>query len=317
MAITEWKNQTIITEFILLGFETSPQFQLLLFLVFLSTYIITMAGNILLVVLVVADRHLHKPMYYFLGNLSCLEIFYSSTILLRMLASLITGEKRLSVDGCIAQFYFIASLVSTECCLLSVMSYDRYLAICKPLNYTVLMQDGFCFHLASLSWLSGFLAIAIVIVLIMQITFCGPNEINSYFCDFGPMLKLSCSDIILLKIVAFICSFTFSLIPFLLTLISYVYIVTTVLKIPSTAGKQKAFSTCSSHLIVVTLYYGTLIVVYMIPDTPSLNETNKIFSLFYTVLTPLINPLIYSFRNKEVKESMHRLSRKCFSLVSI
>ncbi|XP_077169607.1 olfactory receptor 10A4-like [Paroedura picta] len=317
MAVTEWKNQTIITEFILLGFETSPQFQLLLFLVFLATYISTMAGNILLVVLVVADRHLHKPMYYFLGNLSCLEIFYSSTILLRMLASLITGEKRLSVNGCIAQFYFFASLVSTECCLLSVMSYDRYIAICKPLNYAVLMQDGFCCQLASLSWLSGFLAIAIIITLIMQITFCGPNEIDSYFCDFEPLLNLSCSDIILLKIVAYICSLTFSLVPFLLTLISYVYIITTVLKIPSTTGKQKAFSTCSSHLIVVTLYYGTLIVVYMIPDTPSLKDTNKIFSLFYTVLTPLINPLIYSFRNKEVKESIQRLFRKSFSLVGI
>nr|XP_056720529.1 olfactory receptor 6Y1-like [Euleptes europaea] len=317
MAISEWKNRTIITEFILLGFETSPPFQILLFLVFLSTYIITMAGNILLVVLVVADQHLHKPMYYFLGNLSFLEIFYSSTISLRMLASLITGDKRLYFNGCIAQFYFIASLVSTECYLLSVMSYDRYIAICKPLNYAIVMQDSVCCQLASLCWLSGFLAIAIVIIFMMQITFCGPNEIDSFFCDFEPLLNLSCSDIVLLKVVAFLCSFTFSLIPFLLTLISYVYIVTTILKIPSTMGKQKAFSTCSSHLIVVTLYYGTLIVVYMIPDTPSLKDTNKVFSLFYTVLTPLINPLIYSFRNKEVKESTQRLFRKCLSLVGI
>ncbi|XP_054849744.1 olfactory receptor 5B21-like [Eublepharis macularius] len=315
MAITEWKNKTIITEFILLGFETSPQFQILLFLVFLSTYIITMAGNILLVVLVVADRHLHRPMYYFLGNLSCLEIFYSSTILLRMLASLITGDKRLSVSGCIVQFYFIASLVCTECYLLSVMSYDRYIAICKPLHYAVLMQDGLCCQLASLSWVSGFLAIAIIIALMLQITFCGPNEIDSFFCDFEPLLSLSCSDIALLKIVALICSFTFSMIPFVLTLISYTYIVITVLKIPSTSGRQKAFSTCSSHLIVVILYYGTLIIVYMIPTSPSLKDMNKIFSLFYTVLTPLINPLIYSFRNKEVKESLQRLLRKYLSIV--
>ncbi|XP_066485546.1 olfactory receptor 11L1-like [Tiliqua scincoides] len=317
MAIREWKNTTMITEFILLGFETSSEFQIVLFMVFLAIYIMTMAGNILIILLVAGDQRLHTPMYFFLGNLSCLEICYSSTVLLRMLVSLNTGERSISVNVCIGQFYFIASLVCTECYLLSIMSYDRYLAICKPLHYAVLMHGGLCVQLASLSWLSGFLAITIVMILMLQISFCGSNEINTFFCDFTPLVKLSCSDTQVLKIMAFICSFTFSLIPFVLTLTSYVCIITTILRIQSSTGRQKAFSTCSAHLIVVTLYYGALIVVYMIPDSPSLKDMNKIFSLFYTVLTPLINPLIYSLRNKEVKEALRRDLTKLLSFTGI
>ncbi|EMP25571.1 Olfactory receptor 6C75 [Chelonia mydas] len=358
-------------------------------------YIVTMAGNILIVALVVADQHLHTPMYFFLGNLSCLETCYTSTILPRMLASLLTGDRTISFSGCIIQLYSFGFLVVTECFLLAAMSYDRYLAICKPLHYAALMNGRFCLQLAAGSWISGFLAITIIIFLMLQLIFCGPNEIDHFFCDFIPLLKLSCSDTQLISMPSkpvkcippkctpqeeffcprchavflpsspvdsdakinndygsveqcdhnelyfcgpneidhFLCDFTpviklscsdtsmiklatviFSSIdtlpPFLLTLASYVCIISTILKILSTTSRQKAFSTCSSHLMMVTIFYGTVIIVYMLPDTDILRDLKKVFSVFYTVLTPLANPLIYSLRNKEVKEALRKVISK-------
>ncbi|XP_075768307.1 olfactory receptor 5AP2-like [Pelodiscus sinensis] len=307
METGEGKNQTYITEFNLLGFEMFPQLQTLLFLLFLVIYIVTMAGNLLIVVLVVVDRHLHTPMYFFLGNLSCLETCYSSAILPRLLAGLLTGDRTISVSGCITQFYFFGVLVASECYLLSTMSYDRYLAICKPLHYTALMNGRFCLLLAAVSWMGGLMATTIVTCLISQLHFCGPNEIDHFLCDFTPLIKLSCTDTRLVKLVTFVISSIDTLPLFLLTLMSYICIISTILRIPSAAGRQKAFSTCSSHLIVVTIFYGTLIVVYVLPDTDSLRDLNKVFSLFYTVLTPLANPLIYSLRNKEVLEALRKL----------
>uniref|UniRef100_A0A8C3FN52 Olfactory receptor n=1 Tax=Chrysemys picta bellii TaxID=8478 RepID=A0A8C3FN52_CHRPI len=308
------KNQSV-TEFSLLGFGNLPELQTLLFLVFLVIYIATMAGNILIAALVVADQHLHTPMYFFLGNLSCLETCYSSTVLPRMLASLLSGDRTISVSSCIIQFYFFGSLVGTECFLLSMMSYDRYLAICKPLHYVVIMNDRFCLQLTVGSWMSGFLAMIIIIILMSQLTFCGPTEINSFFCDFIPVIKLSCSDLHMVLVI-FLLSFIMILLPFLLTLTSYVCIISTILRIPSTTGRQKAFSTCSSHLIMVTIFYGTLIIVYMLPDTAELRDLNKVLSVFYTVLTPLANPLIYSLRNKEVKESLRKALSKTTTFIT-
>ncbi|XP_039353572.1 olfactory receptor 1020-like [Mauremys reevesii] len=310
MANPEKGNQTSNTEFILLGFGDLPELQLLLFLLFLVIYIATVAGNILIMVLVVTDQHLHTPMYFFLGNLSCLETCYSSTILPRVLSGLLTRNRTISFNGCITQYYFFASMLATECLLLSMMSYDRYLAICNPLHYAARMSDRSCLQLAGSSWIGGFLLCSITTLFISQLTFCGPNGIDHFFCDFIPLVKLSCNDPHLMETLAFTVSFLFSLAPFLLTLMSYICIITTILKIPSTTGRQKAFSTCSSHLIVVSIYYGTLLIVYMFPTTDILSDFKKVLSVVYTVLTPLVNPLIYSLRNKEVQEALRKACRK-------
>ncbi|XP_005309291.2 olfactory receptor 6B1-like [Trachemys scripta elegans] len=313
MADGEWRNQTSITEFILLGFGNLSELQTLLFLLFLVIYIVTMAGNIFIIALVVADQHLHTPMYFFLGNLSCLETCYSSTILPRILTSLLTGDRTISFSRCFMQFYLFACLAGTECYLLSVMSYDRYLAICKPLHYAALMNGRFCLQLAAGSWISGFVTNSVTIFFMSQLTFCGPNEIDHFFCDFTPIIRLSCSDSHLMQLVAFILASIYTLPPFILTLMSYICIMITLLRIHSSIERQKAFSTCSSHLIVVTSFYGTLIIVYMLPDVTMLRDLHKLFSVFYTVLTPLANPLIYSLRNREVKEALRKALRKCLA----
>ncbi|XP_067388441.1 olfactory receptor 6P1-like [Emydura macquarii macquarii] len=310
MASPEQGNQTSITEFILLGFGTLPKLQILLFLLFLVIYIITMAGNILIMVLVVTDEHLHTPMYFFLGNLSCLETCYTSTILPRLLASLLTGERTITVSGCITQYYFFCSLAGTECLLLSVMSYDRYLAIVKPLHYAARMSGSSCLQLAAGSWVGGFLVSSIATVSISQLTFCGPNGIDHFFCDFIPLVKLSCSDPQPMEILSLILALIMSLVPFLLTVMSYICIITSILRIPSSTGRQKAFSTCSSHLIVVSIYYGTLLIAYMFPTAHTLSDFKKVLSVIYTVLTPLVNPLIYTLRNKEVKGALRKACRK-------
>ncbi|XP_050773575.1 olfactory receptor 1020-like [Gopherus flavomarginatus] len=313
----EGKNEIYITEFILLGFGNHVELQPLLFLLFLVIYIATMAGNIIIITLVVTDQHLHTPMYFFLGNLSCLETSFTSTILPRVLASLLTGDRNISVTGCITQFHFLGLFLGVECYLLALMSYDWYLAICKPLHYTGLMNSKICLQLAAVSWMSGFMIITIVTCLMSQLHFCGPNEINHFLCDFTPVIKLSCTDTSLITLVTFIFSSIYTLPLFLLTLASYICIISTILRIPSTIGRRKAFSTCSSHLILVTIYYGTLIIVYMFPDTDTLRDLNKVFSLFYTVLTPLVNPLIYSLRNKEVKVALRKVISKYMELIEI
>uniref|UniRef100_A0A8C3XQ11 Olfactory receptor n=1 Tax=Chelydra serpentina TaxID=8475 RepID=A0A8C3XQ11_CHESE len=312
MKITSlYGNQTSITEFILLGFGDLPELQILLFLLFLVIYIVTMAGNILIMVLVVADQHLHTPMYFFLENLSFLETCYSSTILPRMvLVSFLSGNRTISVSGCLTQYYFFGFLAVAECYLLAATSYDRYLAICKPLRYAALMNGRSCLQLAAGTWISSSLVADITIYLMQQLTFCGPNEIDHFFCDFVPVVKLSCRDTRMMELVTTLLAAVCTLPPFLLTLATYVCIISTILQMPSTTGKRKAFSTCSSHLIVVSVFYGTLMIVYMLPKTDTLRDLNKVFSVCYTVLTPLANPLIYSLRNTEVRESLGKVVTK-------
>ncbi|XP_042329591.1 olfactory receptor 11A1-like [Sceloporus undulatus] len=309
----EWENQTTITEFLLLGFGDFHELQILLFFPFLVIYVLTMTGNILIIVLVLTDQHLHTPMYLFLANLSCLEICYTSTILPRMLASFLTGNRTVPVHGCIVQFWVFGSLAASECYLLSAMSFDRYVAICKPLHYTAIMKTKVCLQLVAASWVCGFVENAILILFVFDLTFCGHNEIDHFFCDFIPIMQLSCTDThkaqLALTFLASFCTFP----AFILTIASYVYIINAIIRIPSVRGRQKAFSTCSSHLVVVSIFYGTIIIVYVLPKTEILKNLNKMFSVFYTVLTPLVNPLIYSLRNKEVKEAWKRCVMKCKS----
>uniref|UniRef100_A0A8C5F2W1 Olfactory receptor n=1 Tax=Gopherus evgoodei TaxID=1825980 RepID=A0A8C5F2W1_9SAUR len=306
----EQENQTSITEFNLLGFSILPELQILLFLLFLVIYIATMAGNILIAVLVVTVQHLHTPMYFFLGNLSCLETCYTSIIMPSFLVSILTEDRTISFNGCLTQYFFFSSMVSMECLLLSVMSYDRYLAICNPMHYATRMSGRLYLQLAGGSWTGGFLCSGIITLSIFQLTFCGSNGIDHFFCDLIPLIKLSCNDPQLMEILLFTLCLIFLVVPFLLTLMSYICIIVTILRIPSTTGRKKAFSICSSHLVVVSIFYGTLLIVYMFPTTNTLRDFKKVLSVVYTVLTPLVNPLIYSLRNKEVKEALRKAIRK-------
>lgn len=307
----EWRNETIITEFILRGFGELQELRILLFVVFLMIYIMTMVGNLTIIILVLTDQHLHTPMYFFLGNLSCLETCYTSTILPRMLVNFLMEKQGVSVNGCIAQLWAFVFLAVTECYLLAAMSYDRYVAICKPLHYSVLMNFKVCLWLVGGSWIGSFVIDTVLLAFILQLSFCGHNVIEHFFCDFIPMMDLACSDASQVKLVSAVLTSISTMPPFILTIASYAHIITAILGIPSTTGRQKAFSTCSSHLIVVTVFYGTLITVYLLQDASELKELNKAFSVFYTILTPLVNPLIYSLRNKEVREAMRRTATKC------
>uniref|UniRef100_A0A8D0BN08 Olfactory receptor n=1 Tax=Salvator merianae TaxID=96440 RepID=A0A8D0BN08_SALMN len=300
------ENNVTVTEFLLLGFRNLRHLDFPLFLLFLVIYLVTMVGNLLIVALVISDHHLHTPMYFFLGNLSCLEICYSSSIVPKMLVGLLHHDVIISVAGCMTQYYFFGFLAVTECCLLAAMSYDRYIAICKPLLYPVIMNAKTSLQLAAGSWISGFLVINLTIYLMQQLTFCGPNTIDHFFCDFSPLLKLSCHDTHMIELITTVLGGLCSLPPFILTLTSYGHIILAVVRIPSTVGRQKAFSTCSSHLMVVCIFYGAIMIVYLLPRTNELRDGNKVFSLFYAVLTPLLNPLIYSLRNREVKNALKK-----------
>ncbi|XP_054849827.1 olfactory receptor 2AP1-like [Eublepharis macularius] len=303
---SEWQNRTTITHFILLGFGNVEDLNVFLFLLFLAIYLVTLSGNLLIVALVMVEQHLHTPMYYFLANLSFLESCYTSTILPRMLVGFATRDQTISLVGCILQMHFFSTLAATECYLLAVMSYDRYLAICKPLHYATLMNERTCILLVSASWTIGLLLITILTCLLSELRFCNQNAIDHFLCDFTPIVRLSCSDTQVVETAAFITSSIGILPTFLITVTSYGFIITTVLKIPSNTGKQKAFSTCSSHLTVVSLFYGSLIFVYVLPTTEKFKDLNKVFSFLYTVLNPIANPFIYSLRNKEVRTSLRK-----------
>ncbi|XP_078234872.1 olfactory receptor 10A7-like [Pogona vitticeps] len=313
-AYETWQNQTSVTEFILLGFGKLEQFKMSLFLVFGVIYFMTVGGNILIVTLVAVDQHLHIPMYYFLANLSCLEICYSSTILPKMLTDFLSGDKSISLEGCFTQLFCFGCLAIVECYILSVMSYDRYVAICNPLHYATIMNVRVILYCIVASWLCAASILVIIISLVSQLSFCGPKEIDNFFCDFGPLLQLACSDTSHIRLLALIFGSIDILPPFILTVSCYVCIIAAVLRIQSTTGRQKAFATCSSHLIVVTIFYGTLMIVYLLPNISTFRDLKKVFSVPYTVLTPLVNPFIYSLRNKEVKQSLKRVLSKstCF-----
>ncbi|XP_002751291.4 olfactory receptor 6F1-like [Callithrix jacchus] len=310
MVILSWENQTVRVEFVLQGFSAVRQLNIFLFMIILVFYILTVSGNILIVLLVLVSHHLHTPMYFFLVNLSFLEIWYTSNIIPKMLLIIITEQKTISVAGCLAQFYFFGSLAATECLLLAVMSCDRYLAISRPLRYCVLMTGSLCIRLAAGSWFCCFLLTAITMVLLCRLTFCGPYEIDHFFCDFTPLVHLSCMDTSVTEIIAFATSSAVTLVPFLLIIASYSCILSAILRIPSGTGRKRAFSTCSSHLIVVMVFYGTLIATYLVPSANSSQFLRKGASLLYTVLTPMPNPIIYSLRNRDIHEALKKCLRE-------
>ncbi|XP_053217262.1 olfactory receptor 10A7-like [Podarcis raffonei] len=310
------KNLSSPATFTLLGFGNLLGLRILLFVLFFAIYALSVVGNLLIFLLVAVDQHLHKPMYFFLMNLSGLETCYISTILPRMLVSFLTGDRSISIKGCITQFYFFGFCLASECYLLAMMSFDRYLAICKPLHYTSIMNGKLCLQLAFTSWMCGLVTNTIITSFLVQLTFCGPNEIDDFFCDVYPLANLSCSNTHLVKLATSILGYMAIGFPFLLTLASYVRIILNVLQIKSKASQQKAFTTCSSHLIVVTLFYGSLFLVYVVPETETLKELHKIFSFSYTILTPMLNPLIYSLRNREVKEALFKSVIKFRNMVS-
>ncbi|XP_010342406.2 olfactory receptor 11A1-like [Saimiri boliviensis] len=310
MVILSWENQTVRVEFVLRGFSSIRQLNIFLFMIILVFYILTVFGSILIVLLVLVSHHLHTRMYFFLVNLSFLEIWHTSNIIPKMLLIIIAEQKTISVAGCLAQFYFFGSLAATECLLLAVMSYDRYLAISRPLRYCVLTTGSLCIGLAAGSWFCCFLLPAITMVLLCRLTFCGPYEIDHFFCDFTSLVHLSCVDTSVTEIIAFATSSAVTLVPFLLIVASYSCILSAFLRIPSGAGRKRAFSTCSSHITRVMVFYGTLIATYLVPSATSSQLLHKGASLFYTILTPTLNPIIYSLRNRDIHEALKKCLRK-------
>ena len=305
MEIVSIGNQTI-TKFVLLGFYVRAELHLLLFIVFTVIYVSIILGNLLIIVAVVSSQRLHTPMYFFLANLSFLEILYTSSVVPKMLEGFLQ-EAAISVAGCLLQFFIFGSLATAECFLLAVMAYDRYLAICYPLRYPLLMGPRWCLGLVVIAWLSGFMVDGLVVALMAQLRFCGPNHIDHFYCDFMPLMSLACSDPSVAQMTTFILSVVCLTVPFGLILTSYGWIVVAVLRVPAGVSRRKAFSTCSSHLAVVSTFYGSLMVLYISPSAVHPQLLYKVFALLYTVVTPLFNPVIYTLRNKEVQQALWRL----------
>ncbi|XP_030042447.1 olfactory receptor 6F1-like [Microcaecilia unicolor] len=306
-------NNTSTTEFILLGFPSSREIQIVYFMLFLVIYILTIVINSLIIIIVIVDPKLHNPMYFFLSNFAFLEICYSTTTVPKMLSGFLKEISTISYTSCLLQLSFFFTFGPTEFFMLAVMAYDRYVAICYPLRYTVIMNSRLCKQLALGCWASGILTSWTLTVPITRLSFCRLNAINHFFCDFLPLLKLSCSDTTASEAAFFSLAWIVVLTSLLLNTVSYFYIIMTILRIPSTTGRRKAFSTCASHLTVVLIFYGTVIFMYVRPAAKYSFDTDKIVSLFYSVLTPLLNPLIYSLRNRDVIKALNKAWSKISS----
>lgn len=299
-------NQTGPIHFHFRPFSKLPEVQVLIFVILLVLYVISISGNVSIFLLIWVSRGLHTPMYFFLANLAALEVFYSSTIAPLTLASVLASESTLiSLPGCGAQMFFFIFLGSADCILLAVMAYDRFVAICHPLRYSVLMSWGLCVRLALGSVLLGFILAMQLTVLIFQLPFCSSSkEISLFYCDVLPVLRLACADTRVHEATLFVVSVIVLTIPFLLISLSYVFIVCAILKIRSAEGRHKAFSTCSSHLTVVLLQYGCGSLIYLCPSSSYSPQRGRVVSVVYTFITPVLNPLIYSMRNRELKDAL-------------
>nr|XP_009683485.1 PREDICTED: olfactory receptor 2A5-like [Struthio camelus australis] len=304
------ENQTSATEFLLLGLSSSSKVQLLLFGLFTVIYTLALVGNTIILVLTWLDSQLRTPMYFFLRHLSLVDICYISSTVPQMLANLLNPKRIISFAGCGVQTYLFLALGITECVLLAVMAYDRYIAICHPLSYTLIMDHIFCIGLAATAWMCGFLLATIHTVQTLQMPFCGPNAINHFYCDILALLKLVCADTHMNEITVFVIGILILLCPFCLILISYIQILVAISRIHSAVGRLKAFATCASHLTTVLLFYGSAMFMYMRPGSSHSPDQDKMISLFYSVITPLFNPIIYSLRNKEVKGAIVKVMQR-------
>ncbi|XP_025858645.2 olfactory receptor 13D1-like [Vulpes vulpes] len=311
------ENYSAVTEFFLVGLSQYPELQLLLFMLCLIMYVIILLGNSLLIIISILDSRLHTPMYFFLGNLSFLDICYTSSFIPTMLILFRSETKSISFIGCALQMVVSLGLGCTECVLLAVMAYDRYVAICNPLRYPIIMNRVLYVHMAAWSWIIGYLISLLQTVMTMILPFCGNNVIDHITCEILALLKLICSDITINVIIMTVASIVILMLPLLLIFISYVFILSSILRINSAEGRKKAFSTCSAHLTVVILFYGSALFMYMKPKSKDTNTSDEIVVLSYGVITPMLNPIIYSLRNKEVKEAVKKvLSRHLHLLKS-
>ncbi|XP_042767813.1 olfactory receptor 13C9 [Panthera leo] len=313
----EWENQTILVEFFLKGLSDYPRLELLFFALILIMYVVILLGNGTLILISIWDSHLHTPMYFFLGNLSFLDICYTTTSIPSTLVNFLSERKTISFSGCAIQMFLGMAMGTTECVLLGMMAFDRYVAICNPLRYPVIMSKDSYVSMAAGSWFAGVINSAVQTAFVIQLNFCR-NNINHFSCEILAVMKLACADISGNEFIMVVATTLFTLMPLLLIVISYSLIISSILKIRTSEGRSKAFSTCSAHLIVVIIFYGTILFMYMKPksketlNSEDLDATDKLISMFYGVMTPMMNPLIYSLRNKDVKETVKHLFNRSF-----
>ncbi|XP_004716552.1 putative olfactory receptor 10J6 [Echinops telfairi] len=298
-------NISKVTEFVFLGFSSFHDHQITLFVIFLILYTLTLAGNAIIVTIIRIDRHLHTPMYFFLSMLASSETVYTLVIIPRMLSSLISQNHPISLAGCTTQMFFFVTLAINNCFLLTVMSYDRYVAICNPLRYAVIMSKRMCVQLMCGALGIGLIMAAVQVASIFTLPFCH-RVVGHFFCDILPVMKLSCIDTTINEIINFVVSLLVILVPMGLVFISYVLIISTILKIASAEGQKKAFATCASHLTVVIVHYGCASIAYLKPKSENSVEQDLLLSVTYTIITPLLNPVVYSLRNKDVKDALRR-----------
>nr|XP_028563492.1 olfactory receptor 1019-like [Podarcis muralis] len=304
------QNESTVTEFILVGFMDHPDLQVPLFILFLVIYVATIIGNLGIIIVTSVDARLHTPMYFFLRNLSIIDIGYSTAIAPKLLTTFVAEKTTISFKGCTVQFFFLAVFITTEVCLLAVMAYDRFTAICNPLLYFAIMSRKHCTILVVVAYACGLTSSILQTSFIFTLSFCSSNIINHFFCDVPPILKLSCSDTHVTHTVHFVLSTIIALTTFLIVLVSYIAILFAILRISSAQGRYKAFSTCASHLITVIIFYGTIFFMYIRPGSSFPKDQDKIVSVFYTLGISLLNPLIYSLRNKDVKDAFGRTAEK-------
>ncbi|XP_034278801.1 olfactory receptor-like protein OLF3 [Pantherophis guttatus] len=311
--MTRQTNQSVVEEFIFVGFSREQRTNQYLFVIVLCMYLITLVGNSLIIIAIHIDARLSTPMYFFLGNLSFLDICFTSSVVPQLLVHFLTSHKTISFSRCMTQLCISLTFGSTEFILLAAMAYDRYVAICSPLHYEVIMRKKVCIQLVLASWTGGFFNAMIQTGFTMRLEFCSFNTINHFACEVLAVIKLACSDLFVNEISLMVAGFIILLIPCIVVMLSYVYIIHAILAIHSSQGRYKAFSTCTSHLMVVTLCYGTAAFAYMNPKTSNSLNQDKILAFFYAVVTPMFNPLIYSLRNKEVKGALSKIAGKCIS----
>ncbi|XP_075437992.1 olfactory receptor 5V1-like [Ascaphus truei] len=307
MAYFDQKNRSSVSVFMVVGLSEAPEPQFLLFLVFLCIYLITVVGNIVILTVISSDQRLHTPMYFFLANLSIIDIIFSSVTVPKLLFILVTAQRSTSFTGCVTQLAFFQFFVVAECYLLAVMAYDRYVAICFPLSYMLIMSRAVRIRLVVICWACGFVNSIVQALSISHLDFCGPNVVDHFFCDVTPLFKLSCSDTRIGQTIFLLVVVIAGMGPLIFILVSYGHIISAIIRISSSHGRYKTFSTCGSHFIVVSLYYGSGIFSYIWPSsTYAMDKDVKVVAVLYTIMTPMLNPIIYSLRNREVKEVLKK-----------